>query len=122
MTAHMVPIWLGPLLIIEIVIFVVSVLAWLQIITKAGYSGWWFLVSLVPVGNTERIRNIRSTNTRCALHLPSRLLTGTTAGSGKHKARWGKGESPAEKYPASRIAILPTTGAPAAIFTACPRH
>jgi hypothetical protein len=51
MTADMVPIWLGPLLIIEIVIFVVSVLAWLQIITKAGYSGWWLLVGLLPFVN-----------------------------------------------------------------------
>jgi hypothetical protein len=51
MTADMVPIWLGPFLIIYIVIFVVSVLAWLQIITKAGYSGWWLLAGFVPFVN-----------------------------------------------------------------------
>ncbi|MGA2037037.1 MAG: hypothetical protein ABSH04_05570, partial [Acidimicrobiales bacterium] len=51
MTANTVPIGLGLFLIIYLVMLVVSVLAAIQIITKAGYSGWWFLVSLVPVVN-----------------------------------------------------------------------
>jgi len=30
-------------------IFVISAVASVKIITKAGYSGWWFLLALVPL-------------------------------------------------------------------------
>lgn len=36
------------LLVIMLVLFLLSPLAWYQIITKAGYSGWWVLVDLIP--------------------------------------------------------------------------
>jgi hypothetical protein len=38
-------------LVIELGIGVLTIVAWVKVITKAGYSGWWFLISLVPVVN-----------------------------------------------------------------------
>ena len=35
----------------ELLIFVVSVWAGVKVITKAGYSGWWILVSFIPFVN-----------------------------------------------------------------------
>jgi hypothetical protein len=51
MTANTIAIGLGTLLIFELILLVVMVVAWLQIITKAGYSGWWILLALVPFVN-----------------------------------------------------------------------
>lgn len=34
-----------------IVIWLVFVIAYVKIITKAGYSGWWILILLVPIAN-----------------------------------------------------------------------
>lgn len=34
-----------------IVIWLVFVIAYIKIITKAGYSGWWVLILLVPIAN-----------------------------------------------------------------------
>lgn len=38
-------------LILEIAILVVSIVAAVQIVTKAGYSGWWVLTAIVPILN-----------------------------------------------------------------------
>lgn len=34
-----------------IVIWLVFIIAYIKIITKAGYSGWWVLILLVPIAN-----------------------------------------------------------------------
>jgi hypothetical protein len=36
------------LTVIMVVLFLLSPLAWFQVITKAGYSGWWVFVDLIP--------------------------------------------------------------------------
>ncbi len=36
------------LTVLFVVLFLLSPLAWYQVITKAGYSGWWVLVDAVP--------------------------------------------------------------------------
>jgi Protein of unknown function (DUF2510) len=41
----------GVLVIIYLAILVVVILAYVRIITKAGYSGWWVLIALVPLVN-----------------------------------------------------------------------
>jgi uncharacterized membrane protein len=38
-------------LAISLGVMVITLTAWVRIITKAGYSGWWVLVSLVPFLN-----------------------------------------------------------------------
>ena len=40
---------LGVLLIVYIAIAVIGVIATVKIVTKAGYSGWWVLIWLVPL-------------------------------------------------------------------------
>lgn len=39
------------LVVVYVAIAVVAVVAWVKIITKAGYSGWWVLIGLVPIAN-----------------------------------------------------------------------
>ena len=41
----------GVLVLVYIAIAVVAIVAWVKIITKAGYSGWWVLIGLVPIAN-----------------------------------------------------------------------
>ncbi len=41
----------GILLIFYLAIAVVSIVAWVKILNKAGYSGWWILIGLVPFVN-----------------------------------------------------------------------
>ncbi len=36
-------------LVIEIGIGVLSIVAGVKVIAKAGYSGWWFLITLIPI-------------------------------------------------------------------------
>ncbi|WP_265520107.1 DUF805 domain-containing protein [Oerskovia flava] len=45
--------WLvGPAaIVVWIVVWLVVVIAYIRIIQKAGYSGWWILVALVPILN-----------------------------------------------------------------------
>lgn len=45
--------WLtgGVGLVVAIVVWLVVVIAYIRIIQKAGYSGWWILIGLVPVVN-----------------------------------------------------------------------
>ncbi len=38
-------------IIVGVVIWIVFVIAYIKIITKAGYSGWWVLILLVPIAN-----------------------------------------------------------------------
>ncbi len=38
-------------LVIELGIFVLSIVAGVNVIAKAGYSGWWILITLVPIVN-----------------------------------------------------------------------
>jgi hypothetical protein len=38
-------------LLVYIPVAIIAVLAWVKIISKAGYSGWWVLVALVPLLN-----------------------------------------------------------------------
>ena len=42
---------LGILFVIYAGIAVVSIVAWVKILNKAGYSGWWILIALVPLVN-----------------------------------------------------------------------
>lgn len=37
--------------IVYVALLVLSIVAWVKIVTKAGYSGWWVLVAFVPVVN-----------------------------------------------------------------------
>jgi hypothetical protein len=39
----------GVFLIVELFFFVVAIMAWVKIISKAGYSGWWVLIGIVPL-------------------------------------------------------------------------
>ena len=39
----------GILLIIEIAIVVLGIVAAVKIVSKAGYSGWWVLIALIPI-------------------------------------------------------------------------
>jgi len=39
------------LLAIDLSVIVLSIVAWIKIISKAGYSSWWILIGLVPVVN-----------------------------------------------------------------------
>lgn len=45
--------WLfgGAALVVYIAVAVVFLIAYIRIIQKAGYSGWWILVGLVPILN-----------------------------------------------------------------------
>ena len=36
---------------IYVAVIVLMIIAWVKIISKAGYSGWWVLIGLVPVAN-----------------------------------------------------------------------
>ncbi len=38
-------------IIAGVAIWLVFVIAYIKIITKAGYSGWWILILLVPIAN-----------------------------------------------------------------------
>jgi len=38
-------------IIIGIAIWLVFVIAYIKIITRAGYSGWWVLIIIVPIAN-----------------------------------------------------------------------
>ncbi len=38
-------------IIAGVAIWIVFVIAYIKIITKAGYSGWWILILLVPIAN-----------------------------------------------------------------------
>jgi hypothetical protein len=40
---------LGVLLFVYLAILVLSILAAVKVVTKAGYSGWWVLISFVPL-------------------------------------------------------------------------
>ena len=42
---------LGVFLFIYLAIFVVMIVAYVKIISKAGYSGWWVLIGIVPFVN-----------------------------------------------------------------------
>jgi hypothetical protein len=39
----------GVFLLVELFFVVVGIVAWVKIISKAGYSGWWVLIGLVPL-------------------------------------------------------------------------
>jgi len=36
-------------LVVELALLILSIVAGVKIITKAGYSGWWVLITLVPL-------------------------------------------------------------------------
>lgn len=38
-------------IIIAVVVWLILVIAYIRIIQKAGYSGWWVLIGLVPIVN-----------------------------------------------------------------------
>ncbi|MDA8066261.1 MAG: hypothetical protein M0Z27_06800 [Thermaerobacter sp.] len=42
---------IGGTVVVMLVLTVLSIIAWVRILNKAGYSGWWILVSFVPVIN-----------------------------------------------------------------------
>lgn len=37
--------------VIYLVVLVLMAVAWVKILTKAGYSGWWVLIAVVPLVN-----------------------------------------------------------------------
>ena len=37
--------------LLYLVFLVLTIAAWVKILTKAGYSGWWILIGLVPLVN-----------------------------------------------------------------------
>jgi hypothetical protein len=39
----------GIILIIYLFFLVIAIVAWVKIISKAGYSGWWVLIGIVPL-------------------------------------------------------------------------
>ena len=42
-------------IIAGIAIWLIFVIAYIKIITKAGYSGWWILILLVPIVNVVMV-------------------------------------------------------------------
>jgi uncharacterized membrane protein len=42
---------LAVVIIIGIAVWLVFVIAYIKIITRAGYSGWWVLIIIVPIAN-----------------------------------------------------------------------
>jgi hypothetical protein len=36
-------------LIVELFFVVLAIVAWVKVISKAGYSGWWVLIGLIPL-------------------------------------------------------------------------
>ncbi len=43
---------LGVLLFVYLAIFVLGILAAVKVVTKAGYSGWWVLITIIPLVGT----------------------------------------------------------------------
>ena len=43
--------WGVAALVVGIALYVVTLIAYIRILQKAGYSGWWVLIGLVPVVN-----------------------------------------------------------------------
>jgi hypothetical protein len=41
----------GVLLVVYLALIVISIVAAVKVVSKAGYSGWWVLVSVIPVVN-----------------------------------------------------------------------
>jgi hypothetical protein len=39
----------GIILVIYLFFLVIAIVAWVKIISKAGYSGWWVLIGIVPL-------------------------------------------------------------------------
>jgi uncharacterized membrane protein len=39
------------LVVVYLAIIILSIAAWVKIISKAGYSGWWVLIALAPLVN-----------------------------------------------------------------------
>ncbi|MDA8066267.1 MAG: hypothetical protein M0031_12345 [Thermaerobacter sp.] len=42
---------IGGVVVVMLVLTVLNIIAWVRILNKAGYSGWWVLVGFVPVIN-----------------------------------------------------------------------
>ena len=42
---------IGGVVVVMLVLTVLNIIAWVRILNKAGYSGWWILVGFVPVIN-----------------------------------------------------------------------
>lgn len=38
-------------ILVYLVFLVLMIAAWVKILTKAGYSGWWILIGVVPLVN-----------------------------------------------------------------------
>jgi hypothetical protein len=43
---------LGALLFVYLAIFVIGIIAAVKVVTKAGYSGWWILITIIPFVGT----------------------------------------------------------------------
>jgi hypothetical protein len=41
----------GIFVLFYLALVVVSIVAWVRILSKAGYSGWWILIAIVPIVN-----------------------------------------------------------------------
>ena len=41
----------GVLVLIYLGVIILTVVAWVKILSKAGYSGWWVLIGIVPLVN-----------------------------------------------------------------------
>jgi uncharacterized membrane protein YhaH (DUF805 family) len=42
---------LAVIVIIYVAVFILFLIGWVKILSKAGYSGWWVLIGLVPLVN-----------------------------------------------------------------------
>lgn len=38
-------------LLLYLVVVILTIIAWIQILRKAGYSSWWILIAFVPLVN-----------------------------------------------------------------------
>jgi uncharacterized membrane protein YhaH (DUF805 family) len=41
----------GIAVVLYLIVIVLMIAAWVKILSKAGYSGWWVLIALVPIVN-----------------------------------------------------------------------
>ena len=41
----------GVLVLVYLGVIILTVVAWVKILSKAGYSGWWVLIGIVPLVN-----------------------------------------------------------------------
>jgi hypothetical protein len=102
-------------IVFSLVFFVVSLIAWAKILSKAGYSGWWVLIVLVPfVGPLVGVV-LFFIFAFSEWPIERHLAMARHKGDGYYAPTAGPSGAPASGYPASgyRVGSYPASGYPA---------